>query len=233
MEKRCSRLYTESGIICQIAFENRWNPPFVQVKNAIERGELGEISLVNVKLDDTLYVPTQFLTWAPRSTIGWFLLPHALDLAIWLSGKKATKVYATANKKVLPALGLDTYDTICTIVSFEDDMQAIFQNSWVLPDSLPAGFEFKFDIMGDKGAMYVSSEDQMVHQSTNRFTYPGTLVLGVHGHYHGFPLYMLDSFIESVKNGTTPLATIEEGYEVTRVISAAHKSIESGQPIPL
>jgi predicted dehydrogenase len=44
---------------------------------------------------------------------------------------------------------------------------------------------------------------------------------------------MLDSFIESVRDGTPPLATIEEGYEVTRVIDAAHRSILSGQPVTL
>jgi predicted dehydrogenase len=222
-----------AGIICQVAFENRWNPTFVQVKQAIERGDLGDVSLVNTKLNDTLFVPTQMLSWASKSTVGWFLLPHLVDLAIWLSGKKPSRVYAVANKRVLPALGIDTYDTICTTLSFHGDMQAMFETTWVLPESLPTVFDFKFDIVGDKGAIHVDVQDQMVHQSADRFTYPGTLVVEIHGQTRGFPLYMLDSFIESVKNGTEPLATIEEGYQVTRVVDAAHRSIVSGQPVAL
>jgi predicted dehydrogenase len=222
-----------AGILCQVAFENRWNPPFIQIKRAIEDGELGDISLVNAKLNDTLFVPTQMLSWAARSTVGWFLLPHVVDLAIWLSGKQPSKVYAVANKKLLPSLGIDTYDTICTTISFHGVMQALFETTWVLPASSPAVFDFKFEIVGDKGAMHVDAQDQMVHQSTDRLTYPGTLLLDVHGQMRGFPLYMLDSFIASVKSGTQPLATIEEGYQVTRVIDAVHRSIVSGQPVNL
>jgi len=233
-EAEAQRLLTAvqaADILCQVAFENRWNPPFIQIKKAIESGELGDISLVNAKLNDTLFVPTRMLSWAARSTVGWFLLPHVVDLAIWLSGKQPSKVYAVANKKILPSLGIDTYDTICTTLSFHGAMQALFETTWVLPESSPAIFDFKFEIVGDKGAMHVDVQDQMVHQSTDRLTYPGTLLLDVHGQTRGFPLYMLDSFIASVKTHTQPLATIEEGYQVTRVIDAAHRSITSGQPV--
>jgi predicted dehydrogenase len=221
----------QAGVICQVAFENRWNPPFTTIKQAVEQGELGEVSLINAKLNDTLYVPTTMLGWAEKSTVGWFLLPHVVDLAIWLSGKRPSKVYAVANKRVLPALGIDTYDTICTTLSFEGEMQAMFETTWVLPASAPAVFDFKFEIVGDKGAMYVDAQDQMVHQATARFSYPGTLVADIHGRTRGFPLYMLDSFIDSVEEERDPLATIEEGYQVTRVIDAVHRSIETGHPV--
>ena len=114
-----------------------------------------------------------------------------------------------------------------------EEMQALFETTWVLPVSSPSIFDFKFEIVGDKGAMHVDVQDQMVHQSADRFTYPGTLVVEIHGQTRGFPLYMLDSFIESVKNGTEPLATIEEGHQVTRIVDAAHRSIVSGQPVAL
>jgi predicted dehydrogenase len=223
----------DAGVTCQVAFENRWNPPFVQVKAAVERGELGEISLINAKLNDTHYVPTQMLSWASKTTVGWFLLPHVVDLSIWLSGKQPQKVYAVANKTVLPSLGIDTYDTICTVLSFHGGLQAMFETTWILPESSPAVFDFKFEIVGNKGALHVDVQDQMLHQSTDRFGYPGTLLVDMHGTTRGFPLYMLDDFLASVRNGTQPLATIEQGYQVTRVVDAAHRSITSGQPVAL
>jgi predicted dehydrogenase len=222
-----------NGIICQVAFENRWNPPFVQVKTAIENGELGDISLVNTRLNDTIWVPTQMISWSGKTTVGWFLLPHVLDLAIWLGGKIPKKVYAVANKEILPSLGIDTYDTICTIVNFEKGMKAIFENSWVLPQSSPAVYDFKFSILGSGGAMNVNSQEQMIHKFTNRFTYPGSLFLDIHGHTRGFPLYMLDSFISCILEDKTPVATVEDGYLVTRIVDAVHQSINSGNPITL
>ncbi len=227
------KVVQKAGIICQLAFENRWNPPFVKIKQAVDNGELGDISLINTRLNDTLFVPAKMLSWADKSTVGWFLLPHLVDLAIWLSGKKPSKVYAVANKKVLPSIGINTYDTICTTLSFHDDMQAMFETSWVLPDSLPSIFDFKFEILGDKGLMHADVQDQMVHQSTQKHTYPGTLAYEANGKTHGFPLHMLDSFIECVKEGTKPQATVEEGYEVTRIIDAIHQSIIKGQTIDM
>lgn len=222
-----------NDILCQVAFENRWNPPFVQIKNAVENGELGDISLVNARLNDTIWVPTEMISWAGKSSVGWFLLPHIVDLAIWLSAKVPTKVYAVANKVILPASGIDTYDTICTTISFAGDMQAMFETSWVLPESSPAVFDFRFAILGDGGAMHVNSQEQMIHKFTDRFTYPGSLFLDIDGQTRGFPLYMLDSFIACVKDGGTPLASVEEGYQVTKVVEAVHQSILSGVPITL
>jgi len=220
-------------IICQVAFENRWNPPFVQLKNTIDSGDLGNISLVNARLDDTIWVPTQMISWAGLSSVGWFLLPHILDLAIWLSGKKPIKIYAVANQTRLASMGINTYDTICTTITFEDGMQALFENSWVLPESSPAVFDFRFAILGDKGAVHINAQEQMIHQFSDRFTYPGSLFLDIHGQTRGFPLYMLDSFIESVKCGKEPLASVEEGYIVTRTVEAVHQSIRTGEPVIL
>jgi predicted dehydrogenase len=171
------------------------------------------------------------ISWAGTTTVGWFLLPHVLDLAIWMSGKTPNKVYAVANKKLLPSLGIDTYDAICTVISFDDGMQAIFENNWVLPESSPAVYDFRFSILGSKGAMDVNSQDQMVHKFTDRFTYPGNLFLEIHGYTRGFPFYMLDDFISCIMDNQEPIATVEEGYQVTRIVEAAHKSIFSGNPV--
>jgi predicted dehydrogenase len=223
----------KNGIICQVAFENRWNPPFVRLKNIVQNGELGDISLVNSKLNDTIWVPTKMISWAEQTTVGWFLLPHILDLAIWLSGEKPSRVYSVANKKILPALGIDTYDTICTVISFGDGMQAIFENSWILPESSPAVFDFQFSILGNQGAARVNSQDQMIHKFTDRFSYPGSLHLDIDGLTRGFPYYMLDSFINCIIKERKPIATVEDGYLVTRVVQAVHKSLLDGNPVLL
>ncbi|MFX0211204.1 MAG: Gfo/Idh/MocA family oxidoreductase, partial [Candidatus Hodarchaeota archaeon] len=72
-------------------------------------------------------------------------------------------------------------------------------------------------------------QNQMVKQINNCITYPSTLLTDVHGIKRGFPLYMLDSFIESVKKDKESLVTVEEGYEVTSTIDAVHRSIKSGK----
>ena len=85
----------ESSMIkCLVGFENRWNMPFVSVKNAVEQGEIGRIVTMNSRLNDTIYVPNQMLSWAAQTTPAWFLLSHSIDMSCWLTGKKVVKVHA-------------------------------------------------------------------------------------------------------------------------------------------
>jgi len=223
----------QAGIRCQVGFENRWNPAFTRAKEAIAEGELGEIELMNARLSDTLFVPTQMLSWAARTTVGWFLLPHVVDLALWLSGKVPAYCYAIATQRVLSRLGVDTYDAIQAVLRFDDGTQAAFETCWILPVSLPTVYDFKFEIIGDRGALFIDTQDQMVHQAGQRFTYPGTLVTEVDGRLRGFPVDMVDSFIACLIEDREPLATVEEGLQVTRIVTAIHESIRQGQAISL
>ena len=221
-----------AGITCQVAFENRWNPAFVQVKSAIERGDLGQLCHMSARLNDTLFVPPRMLSWAGRSTVGWFLLSHLVDMALWLSGQRPHRVYATATRRILPTLGIKTYDSLHTILSFPS-FEVMFETSWVLPESLPTVFDFKFEIVGDRGALFVDCQDQMVHQATGRYTYPGTLVTELNGRLRGFPMDMVDSFISAVSQGKASLVSLADGLAVTQIVEAAHRSVELGEPLHL
>jgi len=222
-----------AGIHCQVAFENRWNPAFIQAKKAITKGELGEIELINGRLNDTLFVPTRMLSWAAHSTVGWFLLPHLVDLALWLTQKTPTRCYASATKRVLPRLNVDTWDAIQAILCFDDGTQAAFEVCWILPTSLPTLFDFKFEIVGQRGALFINTQDQMVHQAGQTFTYPGSLVYEVDGHLRGFPVDMIDSFIASLTEDRQPTPGAKEGVRVTRIVAAIHESAQREQVITL
>jgi predicted dehydrogenase len=132
-----------------------------------------------------------------------------------------------------PALGLDTWDALQAILHFDDGSQAVFETCWILPTSLPTVFDFKFEIVGRRGALFIDTQDQMVHQASQTYTYPGTLVSEVDGRLRGFPIDMVDSFIASLAEGREPSATIEEGHQVTRIVAAIHESAQQEQAIAL
>lgn len=62
----------KAGVKCMVLFGNRWNAPFVEAKEAIDRGELGIITNIDTCMNDTIWVPTEMLSWAKFSTPGWF-----------------------------------------------------------------------------------------------------------------------------------------------------------------
>ena len=83
-----------AGVLCQVAFENRWNPPYLAAKEAIERGDIGTVLSLNSRINDRIDVPLSMLSWGATSSPGWFLLSHTVDLARWLSGQEPVRVYA-------------------------------------------------------------------------------------------------------------------------------------------
>ncbi len=222
-----------AGVRCMIAFENRWNPAFVTARAAIQRGDLGAVRWINARLNDTIWVPTGMLGWAARSSPGWFLLPHLADLAMWLSGAQPRRVYAVGLRGQLAGRGVDTWDALHTTVEFEPEMTAVFETAWTLPESLPTVYDFKFELVGERGAQFIDTQDQMIHQADERWSYPGTLVGEIDGVLRGFPIWMVEHWLRGLSAGEEFSADVDQGYAVTRLCWAAHRSAETGQPIDL
>jgi predicted dehydrogenase len=218
----------EANVKCLVAFENRWNIPFVAVKESVQNGEIGKIVTVNSRLNDTIYVPTKMLSWSKGSTPAWFLFPHIIDMSCWLKGSKVTKVYAVGTKKKLVSMGIDTYDSIQAVVTYDDDTHATFTTSWILPDAMPTIYDMKFEIIGENGALYVDLADQMVRKAVTDYKHMHTLGTPINGVLTAAPSLMLNSFIDNVRLGTEPTATVDDGLHNTKVIYAIHKSLETG-----
>ncbi|HLR02935.1 MAG TPA: Gfo/Idh/MocA family oxidoreductase [Virgibacillus sp.] len=220
-----------SKVKCLVAFENRWTSPFVEAKNAINNGDLGDIITMNSRLNDTIAVPTKMLKWSKDSSPGWFLLPHTVDMACWLSDKKPIKVFGVGTKRVLVAKGINTFDSIQAVVTFDDHTNASFTTSWVLPESMPQTVDYKYEIIGENGALYVDTHDQMVHKASNKYQHVPTIGTPINGKLRAAPSYMLDAFIDNIRLNTEPIAGSEEALLNTKVVAAIHQSIETGEPV--
>lgn len=219
----------KSGKKAIIAFENRWSPVFLSARETINNGEIGEVRFMHSCLNDSIFVPTRMLGWASKSTPGWFLLPHSIDMALWLTGKKVSRVFAHGDKLVLREMGIDTYDSISTMIEFDDGTEAMFSTCWIYPESIPLIYDFRFEIVGTKGAISIDLRDQMIHKMTDKYTHPPILGRPVYGKPVGFAAEMLNSFIDNLRLNTEPVVSIDEGVYVVRVIDAIHQSIKTGK----
>ena len=220
-----------SKVKCMVGFENRWNMPFVSVKNAVEQGEIGRIVTLNSRLNDTIYVPTKMLSWAAQTTPAWFLLSHSIDMSCWLTGKKVVKVHAIGIKEKLVNMNIDTYDSIIATLIFEDGTISSHTTSWILPESMPMIYDFKYEIIGTDGCLYVNLQDQMVRQGGRVYQHRHVLGTPIAGRLTAAPEMMLYEFIENLINNTYPTADAYTGYVNTVIVEAIHQSIIEGCPI--
>lgn len=213
----------------KVCFCNRWNPPFVVAKQAVDNGAIGNIISIYARLNDTLFVPTKMLSWSSRTSPGWFLMSHTLDLARWYIGSEAVKVFATGQKKLLKQkYGIDTYDSLHAIVHFRSGAVAVLESGWILPESFPMIIDFKFQIIGEKGCIEIDTHDQMLHMSAERYQHLPTIDITINERARGQVSWNFEDFIDCLLEGREPSATVEDGLANTRVLEAIHKAADSG-----
>jgi len=226
------RAVEKAGVTCQIEFANRWSLPFVQARERVRAGELGDVLSVTATLNDTVFVPTEMLSWAGRSTSGWFLMSHTADLATWITGKQPSRVFASGTTQLLVGLGIDTYDLIEALVEYSDGTTGRYTSGWVLPTGFPIVYELKMRLIGTEAAIDIDMSDQGMHFIGHDTYEHVTNVTGkVGGRCVGFTYDMLHGFVDCVRNGKEPRATVYDGLANVRFLAAMHESLETGQPV--
>ncbi len=226
----------QAGVTMMVDYHNRFNPAFVQAKAAIDAGELGELQMMSLRLSDTIYVPTGMLSWGGMSTVAWFLASHCVDLLRWLSGEEATRVYSVSRSRVLKSMGITTPDFFHSIIEFSGGLVAHVDNSWILSTSMPTVFEFKAEIVGEKGTLFADCNS---HRMLQKFTgdeamYPDVAAQPVvQGKPVGFTIESIRHFIGCLIAGEQPAVTGHDGLMATKIVCAIHDSAESGEPVQL
>jgi predicted dehydrogenase len=216
----------EAGVRAEVNFSNHWNPVLQRAREAISAGDVGEVIGVNARLSNILDTPTRDLRWASKTTSGWFLLSHLFDLTRWLTDAHAMNVTASGVRgKKLASMGVDTYDIIQCLVRYDRGWGGLYEAAWVLPNSLPSPVDFKFEVVGTEGAIYVDTQDQMVHVAGGTMVkYPGTL---------DWVDRRLTAFLDLFGEDGTSSDQLDAGIENTALLVALHESLEQDRTVPV
>lgn len=223
-----------AGVSCFVAFENRWNPYFRKVRRVVEDGDLGEIVSVTAVLSNSYFVPTTMLSWSRLSSPAWFLMPHILDLALWITGETPRSVVARGRRGELASRGIDTWDSVHALVDLGGTAVANLQTSWVLPDGRPSIVDFRVDVVGTKGSISIDHGDQGMHLSTaNAYKSFTSLPEDIDGVEQSMAAWMVRSWARGLVTGDAVGPNATHGALVTRTVEAAHLSLETGESYPL
>lgn len=223
-----------NGCHVTVGFENRWNPRFTLVRDELTTGSHGRIVNQVACLNDTIFVPTGMLSWAAQSSPAWFLMPHSLDMAMWLAGTVPVTVFARGVKTVLPDRGVDTWDAITATFGMADGSMVTLCSSWILSESAPSVFDFRFQIQTERSTFDVdisSTGVTCMDRDGARWLSPG-----LHRHrgmLHGIAVDMANDWLDSLCGEDVDLPDAGHGATVTAAIEAVHHSLSAGAPVNL
>ena len=185
--------------------------------------------------NDTIFVATEFLPWAGKSTPAWFLSAHDLDLLRWYFAAEPVEARAWGRREVLVKRGVDTYDLIQAQVKFSSGAIATVESAWIYPNTFPSIVDSFVEVIGSDGHIHFDRKRESIEISSPKgFTYPKNFLNAeIFGRPRGAFPACLEDFAMAILENREPVVTAFDGRQVTAALVAIHRSLESGANEPV
>ncbi|MFD0674711.1 Gfo/Idh/MocA family protein [Cohnella sp. GCM10027633] len=216
----------ENGVQLMTAFPCRYLAAVVRAKEAIDRGEIGDI--VAIKGTNHGSNPGGWFV-DPALSGGGALLDHTvhvMDLMHWIVQANVSEVYAYAATLFKEELAVD--DAGMLHVKFDNGVFAVLDTSWSRPRSYPTWGDVTMEIVGTRGVISVdgfAQKNELYSDDTGK---------GVHSFWgDDMDRYLIRDFVTALLQGKAVPITGEDGLRAAQVALVAYESNKLGQPVSL
>jgi predicted dehydrogenase len=222
-----------AGVKLQIGFMRRFDPPFVQAKQMIESGELGDVMLIkSVGRGPGLPPPWTYNVSESNGLLG-EVNSHDFDSTRWLAGGEYRRVYAEAVNRKVPQLRKeypDFYDNAVCTVRFDNEVIG------TIDGTCPAeyGYDARAEIVLTGGLIRIGETRGMALMSCD--------VKGViresawkswRNRFKDAYIEELKSFIHCVLQDAHPVVSGRDGLAAVEAVVAANSSLKRGLPVEI
>jgi len=221
------RACREAGVILGTAFPVRHASALLDLRTAIQTGALGRVLMIRGTNRGT-------------NPGGWFVdktlsgggvitdhTVHVVDAIRYITGEEITGVYAEADTRFSPDLGVE--DCALLTMTLSGGGFASLDPSWSRPDkAFPTWGDVTMQVSGTEG---VATFDYLAQHTK---LYSNAAVRGAQvGWGEDGDALLIEDFVAAVREGRPPLASGEDGLRAVEVVRAAYESVASGQPVPV
>lgn len=210
----------QGGVKLMVGFTLRFIPHYLQARSAVATGKLGDLVSVFAR---RLNVISQAERIGGRTGVLHFLGIHDFDMLRWMVGSEPVSIYTEASTSV-PRVYPAENETF-SIIRFANGVVGCAHIGWNLPNTHPAGRDFKLDIIGNKGALNLDLTSQGVELFTAEGAKFPSTAPGLAEEDKAFVNCVLD-------DAPVPV-TGQDGAIALKMVLAALKSIETKQPVSL
>lgn len=226
------------GIKLFVVKQNRFNLPVVKLREAMEDGRFGRITMGTVRVrwsrSQQYYDQDSWRgTWAMDGGVLANQASHHVDLLTWMLGEPIS-VFAMA-KTALATIEVE--DTAIVLVKFANGAFGVIEATTAIR---PKDLEGSISILGEKGTVVIEGfavnnmrtwnfvdplpddNDVMASYSVNP---PNVYGFGHQAYY--------DHVVDSILNNSPQLVDGLEGRKSLELISAIYESIETGREVTL
>ena len=234
--ERIAQTVADHGLFFMQSFPKRFDPATHRLRDAVQGGELGRITLARVRHGHFYGLQPDFRErWYVRRALsgGGALLDegvHAADLLVWLFGLPQTVVAQVSHE----ALSLEVEDLGIAVFRWESGLIAEIVSSFTF-----AAADVSVELYGTRGTLLLSGVDLASRDITGdgfMRRYSGdppekrweTLEVVPRFKLGAFHQQNAIAFVDALEQGRPPPITVIDGLTACRMIDAAYRSAQSG-----
>jgi len=215
-------------VITMIAYSLRFDPRYVAVKAAAERGELGEVIHIVARRNTPLPGLKRI---NGRVEAPFWVGVHDIDMMHWIIGSNVARVMAVVTKK-----GLENWNirgSYFALLTFENGVVASLENSWTPGDLTGRAQPYVFKVEGTQGQAQVRSYDQGVTlYQEHGISEPDTVYMPTsYGRYTGVYHDQIEYFVQCLREGKQTDIPVQEGLNGVMSAEAIMKSAEDRKEV--
>lgn len=225
----CARAIAGKGVPVQLGFNRRFDPGHRAAREAVARGEIGDLHQVVITSRDPGMPPRSYYEVAG----GLFrdMTIHDFDLARFMLGDEPVEVVAMGGRLIDPGLmeELGDHDTAMILMRTADGKQCHINNS----RTAVYGYDQRVECLGTRGM--VQSQNRRAHEMV-RATATATgiaepaLFFFIERYAEAFRAE-IDAFLRVVRDGGEPEVGFEDGRRALVLAEAAYLSLAEGRMV--
>ncbi len=245
-------LAARHGVYGAVEYHKRFDEANLKLLALIRQGALGELLNFRIQYSQRKVIPTTiFRQWVDQTDIFQYLGVHYVDLIHFLTAAQPLRVMSVGMKKYLPTKGIDSFDTIQTLIEWRETSGKTFLSDhltgWVDPNTTSAMSDQRLEVVGTEGRYISDQKDRgvtlvtdggQVEQINPYFSqfYPG--VDGRSQKFCGYGPQSILQFIHDcsdIVNSEVEVdalaglrATFASSLPVAKVLEASRQSLASG-----
>jgi UDP-N-acetylglucosamine 3-dehydrogenase len=219
----------KNNVFLMVGHVLRWDTRYAMVKDAIQRGEVGEIGAI---LARRAFSRVGALRYLPHVTPIMQSAIHDIDLILWYTKDLVNECYAYSSR----LLAYPNPDTTVCILSLKKGAKAVLVNSFSLPERTPFLTGARMEIIGSKSFVIVDVTEQcLFFCDQNGWRVPDTtLIPMIRNSVVGTLKEEISYFIRCVTTGEYPqIISPEEAREAVRIALSCEQSLVEGRPVKL
>lgn len=156
-----------AGIYVNTDYHKRHDRAIRAAQKKYRDGALGQMLHGHAWIEERREMPLHwFANWCEHSSPFEYIGVHYADAYHFITGLKPKRLVAFGQKKLLPSLGKDAYDTVSATIQWEDDSVLFIRTGWVCSEHQTALTNQGLCLMGTEGEYWSDHKDRNTYFCT-------------------------------------------------------------------